>query len=158
MQSRMSLDDKFGEAVRKSLGFADGKNVIYAFENNLQGKGAAAILESRKWICAFSRDYIGRSITQDMQRFVNAVALPSSVSFDMNLSYNKLKDRLVIQLARALINCKHLKRLELSHNEFGDKAAIALGEALLINRSVEELGVGGIRLAAMAVPLLQLEW
>jgi hypothetical protein len=140
----MSLDDKFGEALRTSLSFANGKKVLYAFENNLQGAGAASMLEARKWVCAdFTRNYIGTSITRDMARFVNAVANPNgAMLLDVNLSYNKLKDRPIIQLARALINCKQLKRLELSHNDFGDKAAIALGEALLINRSVEELGIG----------------
>ena len=142
--SRMSLSDKFAEALSSSMSKADGKTVLMAYENRIQGEGAALLLSSREWKYAdFHQNNIGMSSQEGMSRFVKAVALPTSAALvDVNLAHNKIKDRHVKLLATALINCKHLSRLELGHNEICDRGAIALGEALLINRSVEELGLG----------------
>jgi hypothetical protein len=142
--SRMSLEDNFAIALGKSLGEAHGKTAVLAYENKLQGQGVAAILQARQWKYAdFMHNCIGQSSQAGTSLFVNAITLPtSSTLVDVNLAYNKLKDRAIKQLAAALVNCKHLLRLELSHNEISDQGAIALGESLLINRSVEELGLG----------------
>lgn len=138
--SKYLIGDRYAAALSKGMKCLPKLSKLNMSCNRLSDKGARAILAGLNPACAKTLDLSYNSLAkQTIDTLATMMSKPIFRLEVLHLEGNKLKDRGVAQLLKALTDCDSLQELNLSKTSLGDNGAIAVGSYLKHSKQLRRL-------------------
>ena len=138
--SKYLIGDRYAAALSKGIKCLPKLSKLNMSGNRLSDKGAQAILAGLNPACTKTLDLSYNSLSiQTVDMLATMMGKPLFRLEVLHLEGNKLRDRGVAQLLKALTDCDSLQELNLSKTSLGDNGAIAVGSYLKDSKQLRKL-------------------